>query len=106
MWRHMKTRTLEHKIQTLLPETSGPYRVIAYEMIREDGSWSVNTPFCIGSRLDRDGVLEAARNRWEVFKVNYLPKARVCDIQDISDVTYTSELEVDCTPFLRIQQED
>lgn len=89
----------------MIPEGDGPFRVIAYELTHDGESWSVNTPFEIGRGLDRDGVIRRLRNRWDIFKVNYHKKARVCDIADISDEPTLSLLEVDCIPFAEVHLE-
>jgi len=104
--------TLEKVIMEMLtralPEGINPdsrtYEVRAFELWREsEGGWSVNNSW----RLCRDGnlstMLDCARGRWEAFKVNYLPKARVGDIRDESYEPSEIVLEVDCTSFLTIR---
>ena len=94
---------LETLISKALPENREHFDVIAYELWgnRKDG-FDCNNAWPVARNADREQVLEAARGRWEVFKANYLPKARV---KDISDIGYddTVSLEVDCVPFLEIR---
>jgi hypothetical protein len=62
--------------------------------------------------VDREGVLEAARGRWEVFKHNYAKRARVCDLNDIGyepdrvslECNYLSFLEIVATEFAPANQ--
>jgi len=95
---------LENKISQLISETNATqFDVIAHELWgnSKDG-FETNSSWYLKRDADMSEVLEAARGRWEVFKVNYLPKARVKDIQDTGwDSTFS--LEVDCVPFLEIR---
>ena len=78
--------TLEKKLESLLPPGDGPFNVIAFELQGDGGgSWCVNTPFRIGTSLDRAGAINRLRSRWNIFKLNYAPKARVAGLSDISD---------------------
>jgi hypothetical protein len=98
---------LETKIRQLIneanPNENTRFEVIAFELwgnARE--GFDCNNAWGIARNADLAEVLEAARARWEVFKVNYLPKARVCDIEDTGYDSNLS-LEVDCVPFLEIR---
>jgi hypothetical protein len=102
-----KRQTLETLISSLLsdfPETA-TFDLTAFELWgnARDG-FDCNDSWCVGRDVPRDAVAEHARGRWEVFKVNYLPKARV---SDIADINYHAEsglsLEVDYVPFLDIR---
>jgi len=96
---------LEQKLETLLPEGDGPFEVVAFELTRDMGSWNVNTPFRIASKADRLETLSILRKRWNVFKANYMPKARVADLTDISDgFDGACNLEVDCTAFADVRK--
>lgn len=103
----MKRPKLENVIREILhtgaafPEQR-LFRVVAYGLTRDGEGWSVNNPFCLGENITFGHVLEIARGRWEVFKINYMPKARVSDIEDVGDFDGDFELEVDCTPFIQI----
>jgi len=101
----MKRHTLETKITELIGELTqaSAFHVIAYELTHDGCGWSVNMPFTILSNGDKAEALEAARGRWENFKTNYASRARVKDIEDISETPLELELEVDCVPFLRIE---
>ena len=95
---------LEQKISQLISETeSTRFDVIAHELWgnSKDG-FETNSSWYIKQNADLSQVLESARGRWEVFKVNYLPKAKVRDIQD-TGYDNTFSLEVDCIPFLEIR---
>lgn len=101
--------TLEKKISQLLneanPDANARFDVIAFELwgnARE--GFECNNAWKIARNADLAEVLESARARWEIFKVNYLPKARVCDIVDVGDLTDRFlSLDVGCVPFLEIR---
>ena len=78
---------LENKIRELIqqsnPDPFARFDVVAYELwgnARE--GFETNCSWHIAKDADLSEVLDAVRGRWEVFKLNYLPKARVSDIQD------------------------
>jgi hypothetical protein len=98
---------LETKIRNLILETNATletrFDVVAHELWGNSREgFETNSSWFITKDADIEEALEAARGRWEVFKVNYLPKARVCDIEDYSCNSYLS-LEVGCVPFLEIR---
>ena len=98
---------LETKIRNLITETNpasdARFNVVAHELWgNSQEGFSTNASWYLATNADLSQVLEAARGRWEVFKVNYLPKARVGDITD-SGFDSTLSLEVDCVPFLEIR---
>jgi hypothetical protein len=98
---------LETKIRNLINETNATeetrFNVIAHELCgNSQEGYSTNSSWYIATNADIAQVLEATRGRWEVFKVNYLPKARVSDISD-TGFDSTLSLEVDCIPFLEIR---
>lgn len=99
--------TLEKKISQLLNEANHPsnarFEVFAFELwgdARE--GFDCNNAWKIARNADLAEVIESARARWEIFKVNYLPKARVCDLTD-TGFDSTISLEVDSVPFLEIR---
>jgi hypothetical protein len=99
---------LETKIRNLINETNATkesrFNVIAHELWgNSQEGYSTNASWYIATNAELSQVLEAARGRWEVFKVNYLPKARVCDIADTSYDENLS-LEIDFIPFLEIRK--
>lgn len=98
---------LETKIRNLITETNldadTRFDVVAHELWgNSQEGFSTNSSWYIATNADLSQVLEAARGRWEVFKANYLPKARVGDISD-SGYDSTLSLEVDFVPFLEIR---
>ena len=98
---------LETKIRNLINETQptseSRYNVVAHELWgnSQDG-YSTNSSWYIATNATLEQVLESARARWEIFKLNYVSKARVCDIQD-TGFDSTLSLEIDCVPFLEIR---
>jgi hypothetical protein len=100
-----KNMKLETKIRDMILEATqaSRFNVVAHELWGEpEGGFSTNSSWYIASNADIDEVLEAARGRWEVFKANYLPKARVADIQD-TGFNDSLSLEVDYLPFIDIR---
>lgn len=101
---------MSKKLETVIREFLAPFpegtrfKVKAFELCREDYGWSVNDAWYLESNADIETVLETARGRWEVFKANYLPRARVSNLTDIGFDTleYGINLECDCTAFLEI----
>jgi hypothetical protein len=95
--------SFESRIDELLPEYPS-YAVIAHELWRDDGGWSVNDSWHISRSCDREDAICHLRNRWEVFKVNYAPRARVRDIEDVNwcGPEFPSLLEVDCIAFAEV----
>jgi hypothetical protein len=98
---------LETKIRNLISETNATnksrFDVIAHELWGNSREgFETNSSWYIATNADIETVLESARARWEIFKVNYLPKARVCDISD-TGFDSTLSLEVNCVPFLEIR---
>jgi hypothetical protein len=98
---------LETKIHNLINETNATsdarFDVIAFELWgNSKEGFECNNAWKIETNADIETVLKSARARWEIFKVNYLPKARVGDISDIGYDDNLS-LEVDCVPFLEIR---
>ena len=98
---------LETKIRSLINETNpaseARFDVVAHELWgNSKEGFETNTSWFILRNADLSQVLEVARGRWEVFRLNYLPKARVSDISD-TGFDSTLSLEVDCIPFLEIR---
>jgi hypothetical protein len=98
---------LETKIRNLITETNATsetrFDVVAHELWGNSREgFSTNSSWYIATNADISQVLTSARGRWEVFKLNYLPKARVGDITD-SGYDSTLCLEVDYVPFLEIR---
>jgi len=98
------------RLETTVAEFLGGYdpeqtfNVIAHELWRDEGGWSSNDRFRIATKVTRDEVPDIARGRWEVFKVNYAPRARVSDIEDIGyEAKFGVMLEANFLPFLDIE---
>ena len=93
--------TLENLIDNELTDGE-TYSVIAHELWNDGDGWSVNDSWYLSRNADKAQALQDARCRWEIFKVNYLPKARVKDVTFDGDdsVIY---LNVDGIPFLEIR---
>ena len=101
-----KRQTLETRIAGMLAANEATtYDVIAHELwgSRREG-FETNTSWHLTRNADAAQVLEAARGRWEVFKINYLPDARVRDLADDScGAGLSIHLAVNGTPFLEIR---
>jgi len=98
---------LETKIRNLISETNAAsetrFDIVAHELWgNSKEGFETNSSWCIKTNATLEEALKAARGRWEIFKANYLPRARVCDISDIGYDENLS-LEVDCVPFLEIR---
>ena len=93
--------TLEKAIAKELNEIE-TYSVIAHELWGDGDGWSVNDSWYLSRNVDKAQVLEVARGRWEVFRANYSPRAKVKDLSFDGDdsVIY---LNVDGIPFLEIR---
>lgn len=84
-------------------DSNARFDVVAFELWGNSREgFDTNTAWYLSKDADADQVLQDARGRWEVFKVNYLSKARVSDIHD-TGYDSTLSLEVDCIPFLEIR---
>ncbi len=82
---------------------SARFEVIAFELWREaEGGWSVNNSWRLARNADPEEVLTHARNRWEVFKANYAPRATVKGLSFDGD-EQTLTIESDCVSFLEIR---
>jgi len=96
---------LENKIRSLLSDAPADttFDVYAHELWRDtEGGWTSNDRWCIAHNVTLDGVLEAALGRWEIFKINYAPRARVKDVEEIGHETEYM-LEVGYLPFINIR---
>lgn len=100
----MKTQTLEQRLETLLPAWPS-FNIQFHELWREaEGGWSVNDSWTPYKDATREETIGHLRHRWQVFKANYLPKARVRDLTDIACCDDDCLLEVDCTAFATLTQ--
>lgn len=99
-----KRQTLETAIKELLAShpADSTYIVKAFELWRDDMGWSTNDAWYLARNASLSEVLSIARGRWEVFKVNYAPRARVADIADIGYESGEYSLECNFLPFIDI----
>lgn len=90
---------------SLLPQWPA-YDVIFHELWRDtEGGWSVNDSWKVERGCDRETAIGRLCGRWAIFKLNYLPQARVKDITDAScDSEGDCLLEVDCTAFATVRK--
>jgi hypothetical protein len=97
--------TLEARLDDLLPDWPS-FDVIAHELWADgDGGFSVNDSWHLGRDCDREEAITHLRHRWEVWKLNYMPKARVADLTDAScDSESPSLLEVNCAAFAEVRK--
>jgi hypothetical protein len=95
-----KRQTLQTAIRELL-NPSQEYNVLGHELWRDGNGWSSNDRFYLARNASVERVLEVARGRWEIFKVNYCSNAR---IKDLADIGYDGDLYLECAylPFLDI----
>ncbi len=101
-----KRQTLETAIREILSDfpDSDRFDVYAFELWRdEDGGWSVNDGWRMESNADKETVVRAARGRWEVFKLNYMPRARVADLETDDNLPYCLRVNAGFTSFLEIR---
>ena len=97
---------LEKHLEKLIPEIeTGNWEVIALGLLRDESGWSVNDPWYLSRDADKEQILVDARNRWEIFKVNYLPRGRVCNISSDGDEN-TIYLDCEGIPFLELRKKD
>jgi|ERR1041384_1456316 hypothetical protein len=93
----MKNLRFEQKINQMLPNWKS-FNVQFHDLLFDGESWSVNDSWTPIKDASRDMTIQWLKTRWEVFKLNYLPNAKVKDIEDIGDGDLCC-LEVDCTAF-------
>ncbi len=95
---------LEQHIEKLLPDWPS-FTIQFHELCREpEGGWSVNDSWTPRHSADRQETISLLRDRWEVFKLNYMPKARVKDIEDIGDCEDEIMLDVQCVAFATLRK--
>ena len=109
----LRPGTLEHAILAALPAPIDPlatYTVRAHELTHDGEGWSSNDRFTIAKDVTAEQMLETARERFDVFKANYAPRARIMDLEALDtyndeedDEETTLSLEIDFLPFLDIE---
>lgn len=97
--------SFEARIDYLLPAWP-TFDVIAHELWSDGEGLSVNDSWFLGRGCDRDEAISHLLNRWEVFRVNYAPRATVKSIVDAnwSGDDFPSLLEADGIPFAEIRK--
>lgn len=98
-----RKNSLEAKIASLVPEDWQTVDVIALALLNDGEGWSVNEAWFMCRDFSLEDAMEDIRGRWEVWKVNYHPKACVKDIVDTGDGE-TMYLDVDGIAFLEIRK--
>jgi hypothetical protein len=97
--------TLKKLIKEALQDYKGKrFGVVAFELWgnARDG-FDCNSLFFIARGVDIDGALEAAQGRWNAFKGNYIPRARVMDIRVDNPGEGILCFECSGVPFLEIR---
>lgn len=98
-----RKNSIEARLDALLPNWD-KFDIIRHELWGEsEGGWSVNSSSYMARGADREETISHLANRWEIFKLNYLPKARAKNIIDIGDGDLVC-LEVDCTAFCDVRK--
>ena len=103
----MKRKTLKTAILEILesfpPGTRWHVYALTLDGNRREGL-EVNDAWCIAGNADAAEVIEAAAGRWEVFKINYHPSARVRDL-DCTEISPDFDCNVECSqiPFLTLR---
>ena len=99
-----KRQTLETTIKELLANhpADSTYTILAHELWRDGEGWTSNDAWYLARNASLSEALSIARGRWEVFKVNYSPRARVADIADIGYESGGYSLECNHLPFIDI----
>ena len=72
--------TLEKLIAPYL-KASTRYSLRAFELWGDGDGYSVNSAWTFESNLYKAEALGAARDRFEIYKLNYAPKARIKDLE-------------------------
>ena len=96
--------TLEKRIESELADLKDKsFSIIAHELwgnLRE--GYQTNTSWYLARNADFADLLRVARGRWEVFKVNYSPRATIQGLSFDGD-KFTIYVESDGIPFLEIR---
>lgn len=95
--------TLEQHLTKLIKANSSAdfFNVIAHELWNDGSGWSTNSSWFLETQVNLEYAVLAIKQRWEIFKVNYHPTAKV------KDITISGEgelyLEVDHIPFINLR---
>lgn len=109
----MKRQTLETAISEILApvlahDPAATFDVWGCQLQREpDGGWTFNDAFRMIREAGLAEALETARARWDIFKLNYAPRARVADIDCAGEGFYPGcqSIYIECNymSFLEIR---
>ena len=96
--------SIKAKLDELLPDFPS-FDVIAHELLHDGESWSVNDSWHLARGCDREEAITHLANRWEVFKINYAPRAAIKNLTDAnySGSEFPALLEVDCIAFAEVR---
>jgi hypothetical protein len=99
--------TLEKRIQSELAELADKtFSIIAHELWGNSREgYHTNTSWYLARGADFADLLRIARGRWEVFKVNYSPRATIHGLSFEGDER-TVYAESEGIPFLEIRVND
>lgn len=104
----MKTQhrkgSIEAKLDELLPDHAS-FDVIAHSLQHDGHGWSTNDSWHMARGCDREEAISHLASRWEVFKINYAPRAAIKNLTDAnySGSEFPALLEVDCIPFAEVR---
>ena len=88
-------------------DPSTRYTLRAHALTHDGEGWSSNDRFTIARDVDLSDALDAIRGRWEVFRTNYSPRARVSYLESFDGYQHDNEIadlwSVDCLPFLDLE---
>ena len=97
--------TLKKLIKEALSDYKGKrFDVVAFELWgnAKDG-FDCNNVWHIAKNADFEEVIEATQGRWHVFKANYMPRARVKDIDFEKPIDEILCFDCHYVPFLEIR---
>lgn len=99
--------TLEKRIQSELADLANKtFSIIAHELwgnARE--GFQTNSSWYLARNADMADLLRIARGRWEVFKVNYSPRATIHGLSFDGD-EQTIYVESEGIPFLELRVDE
>lgn len=96
--------TLEKRFQSELVDLANrSFAIIAHELWGNSREgYETNTSWFLARNADFEDLLRVARGRWEVFKVNYSPRATIHGLSFDGDER-TIYIESEGIPFLEIR---
>lgn len=116
---HYPKGSFKEAIHTLLPEGKDTFLSVQFYGLWRDseGGWSVNDGWTAATNIERVALVDLLAQRWEVFKKNYYPRARLGDIRvesqtlltttgangEVIDQEVNLEIEACCSSFVVIR---